>query len=105
VKFVSQKLRDAADGEACVRCGNTIGVVGAHYTGARRLAYGGGLGTKVHDFMIAHLCQGCHEHMDRLSREKEKRWEHSEEFLHLIALTLMRLCSRGVLVVRSGRLS
>lgn len=101
--FESQKLRDAAEGESCVRCGSMKGVVGAHYTGARRLAYGGGYGIKVHDFLIAHLCEECHRWMDSLSRDKRKLWEHSEEFLHLIALTLARLFARGVLVVRSAR--
>lgn len=98
--FESQKLRDAAEGEHCVRCGSKLGVVGCHYTGARRLAYGGGLGIKVWDFLIAHLCEECHRWMDTLSRDKERRWEHSEEFLHCIALTLARLFARGTLVVR-----
>lgn len=101
--FESQTLRDAACGESCVRCGSRLNVVGCHYTGARRGAYGGGLSIKVHDFLIAHLCQECHLWLDTLSREKSKRWEHSEEFLHLIALTLTRLFENGTLVVRGMR--
>ena len=98
-----QKLRDASEGQRCVRCGSTHGVVGAHYTGARRLAYGGGLGIKVHDFLIADLCDECHRHMDQLSRDKEKRWEHSEEFHHYIALTLERRFVQGVVIVKGAR--
>jgi hypothetical protein len=98
--FRSRKLLDAAEHEYCVRCGSSVGVVGAHYTGARRGDYGGGLGIKVHDFLVAHLCAKCHAWMDTLSRDKDKRWEHSEEFLHLIALTLARLFESGVLRVR-----
>lgn len=100
MKFERQKLRDAAEGQSCVRCGSSEGVVGCHYTGLRRLAYGGGMGIKVWDFMIAHLCRGCHFHMDTASREKHTAWEHSEEFLHLIALTLARLFDRGIIKVK-----
>jgi len=107
VTFRSAALLKAARDESCVRCGSTVCVVGAHYTGARRLAYGGGYGIKVHDFLIAHLCQQCHEYLDRLFREagenKERLWEHSEEFLHLIAITLIRLFARGVIVVKGAR--
>lgn len=100
MKFVSQKLRDAAEGETCVRCGSREGVVGAHYTGLRRLAYGGGMGIKVWDFLIAHLCGQCHAHMDTLNRDKHTAWEHSEEFLHLIALTLAKLFDKGIIQVK-----
>lgn len=99
-----QKLRDAARGESCIRCGRNDGtVVGAHYTGARRLSYGGGLGKKVHDLVMAHLCSTCHAWMDCASREKDKQWEHSEEFLHCCMLTILRLMARGVLTVKGCR--
>jgi hypothetical protein len=98
--FESEKLRSAAEGRTCVRCGGTDGVVGCHYTGARRLAYGGGFGIKVHDFLIAHLCDRCHREMDQLSRDKAHKYEHSEEFLHLIALTWIRLFHEGLIGVR-----
>ena len=105
--FESQKLRDAANGEDCVRCGSPIGVVGAHYTGYRRLDFGGGFAKKVWDFLIAHLCSQCHTYMDTLSRErgddKVKAALHSEEFLHLIALTLGRLFARGILQVKGEK--
>jgi hypothetical protein len=101
--FVCQKLRDAAEGQDCVRCSASRVAVGAHYTGARRLSYGGGMGQKVWDFLIAHLCPACHTYMDTLSRDKDKHWEHSEEFLHLIALTLARLFARGILQVKGAK--
>jgi len=95
-----QVLRDAANGEACVRCGARDGtVVLAHYSGVRRHAYGGGLGAKVHDAVAAHLCGACHAWLDTLSKDKAGRWEHSEEMLHCVALTLIRLIERGVLRV------
>lgn len=98
--FQSPTLRAAAQGQSCIRCGSTQGVVGAHYTGARRLAYGGGMGIKVHDFLIAHLCGECHRELDCLSRRKSDKWLHSEEFLHCIALTLARLFSEGIVRVK-----
>ena len=93
-------LRAHAQGQNCVRCGHDGSdgtVVLAHYTGARRLAYRGGYGLKSNDLCAAHLCGPCHEHMDRLSREKETKWEHSEEFQHYVLLTILRLWDQGVI--------
>lgn len=85
-------------GETCVRCGsNASTVVGAHYTGVRRGDYGGGLGIKVHDFCVADLCADCHSRMDTLSRDKEGRWGHSEEFQHYVLLTLAKRFESGAL--------
>jgi hypothetical protein len=89
-------LRDKARGQICVRCyRDTETVVLCHYTGARRLAYGGGFGIKVKDLVGAHLCAACHRTMDTLSRNKSMKWEHSEEFLHLCMLTILRLAEQG----------
>jgi len=89
-------LRAAAQGQRCVRCGrNDETVVLCHYTGARRLAFGGGLGIKVKDLAGAHMCSRCHSEMDTLSRDKERKWEHSEEFLYLCMLTVLRLAEQG----------
>ena len=92
------KLRDAARDKPCIRCGRNDGTtVGAHYTGARRLSYGGGYGIKVDDLFMADLCSACHMDMDTLSRDKARRWEHSEEFQHLILLTIKRRAAEGLL--------
>lgn len=101
--FESQKLRDASEGQVCVRCGNTENVVGCHYTGLRRLAYGGGFGIKVHDFLTADLCQACHKHMDTLSRSKLMKVEHSEEFQHYVLLTVERRFMQGIIIVKGQR--
>lgn len=83
-------------GEVCVRCGQQLpSVVGAHYTGVRRGSYGGGMGIKVADCLIADLCGGCHEYMDRLSRDKEGRWGHSEEMQHYVLLTIVKRFETG----------
>jgi hypothetical protein len=97
--FRSPKLLAASRDQCCVRCGRTSGVVGAHYTGVRRLRLGGGYGIKVHDFLTADLCQECHLYMDTLSRDKEKRYGHSEEFFYYIALTWERRFLQGVVMV------
>lgn len=86
-------LRDFAAGQSCVRCGAQDGtVVLAHYTGVRRHSYGGGFGIKVHDGVGAHLCMTCHKIMDTETKEKSRRWDVSEEMLHLCALTWIRVC-------------
>lgn len=100
VTYRNKQLLAAANGAACVKCGRKDGtVVAAHYFGPRRGTYGGGLGIKVHDFLVAHLCGKCHLEMDQLSRDKNHRWEHSEEFLHYIALTLHRCFDDGTIQV------
>jgi hypothetical protein len=92
------KWREAARDQSCVRCGAADGtIVLAHYFGPRRHAYGGGMSRKGHDLIGAHLCSKCHLHMDTLSRDRERRWEHSEEFLHYCALTIIRLHQQEVL--------
>ena len=96
--YRSRALLDMSKGETCVRCDRRLeDVVGAHYTGARRGAYGGGMSIKVHDFIVADLCGECHAHMDRISRDKEGRWGHSEEFQHYVILTLAKRFTRGQL--------
>lgn len=95
MSFRSRAMLNLSKGETCVRCNIALpSVVPAHYTGVRRGAYGGGMGIKVHDFCVADLCGGCHEYMDRLSRDKEGRWGHSEEFLHYVILTLAKRFTR-----------
>ena len=90
--FRSEKLLRYAKGASCVKCGREDStVVAAHYFGARRHSYGGGMGIKVHDFLCAHLCAVCHREMDVLCRDKEGKWLHSEEFQHYILLTQIRL--------------
>lgn len=85
-------LRQLANGESCVRCGAQDGtVVLAHYFGVRRHSYGGGMGHKGHDAVGAYLCSRCHTEMDTASRDKARKWEHSEEMLHLCALTWIRV--------------
>lgn len=92
------KLREAARDQSCVRCGRQDGtVVLAHYFGPRRHEYGGGMGIKGHDLIGAHLCAECHKFMDTDCRDRNERWLNSEEFLHLCALTLLRLWNQGVL--------
>jgi hypothetical protein len=94
----SPKLLAAAKSMTCVRCGADDGtIVGAHYTGMRRLALGGGFGLKVADNVHADLCHQCHLQMDQLGREKARAVDHSEEFLYLCHLTMIRRLERQVL--------
>lgn len=89
-------LRALAQGQSCVRCGIEDGtIVCCHYFGPRRHSYGGGMSCKGSDVVSAHLCAKCHRFMDSLSRDKDQRWIHSEEFLHLCWLTWLRLIEQG----------
>lgn len=91
-------LRAMANGQACVACGVRDGtVVLAHYFGPRRHMYGGGMSIKGHDAVGAWLCQTDHTRMDTLSRDKNKRWEISEEMLHYVALTWIQMIEQGLL--------
>lgn len=91
-------LRSSKD-QACVRCGKRDGtVVGCHYVGQRQHIYGKGKSVKGHDCLTADLCQTCHAHFDQPANDRTKD-ERSEEFLHCIALTMVRRLQRGVLVV------
>lgn len=65
--FVSQKLRDFANGQTCTMLsewcnGNPETVVLCH---SRRRA-GAGTGQKPHDFWGYHGCSGCHANEHRL---------------------------------------
>lgn len=96
-----QAIRDAARGQSCIRCGaGSETVVCAHYSGPRRSAYGGGLGEKVHDLISCHLCGQCHSWIDTLGKDKDDKWILSEELLHLVALTIIRLYSQGIIIVK-----
>lgn len=104
--FRSPKLLASANNKRCVHCGRQIeGVVACHYTGVRREVFGGGFGIKVSDLIHARLCQECHRHMDTLSRNKDMRYDHSEQFMTLCFLTLIQLVDEGLLVVLDGRRS
>jgi uncharacterized Fe-S cluster-containing radical SAM superfamily protein len=93
-------MLDLSRGETCVRCKRRHeSVIPAHYTGVRREAYGGGFGIKVHDWCVADLCDECHAYMDRISRDKEGRWGHSEEFQHYVLLTLAKRFESGAVRV------
>lgn len=102
--FRSPKLLASANGKRCVRCGRQPEgeVVAAHYTGVRRDVFGGGLSIKVSDLLHARLCGECHQYMDSLSRNKDLKYDHSEQFLTLCALTLIQLVDEGLLVVQRG---
>lgn len=102
--FRCRALLDMSKGETCVRCDRQREtVVPAHYTGVRRGDFGGGMSIKVHDFIVADLCDECHAYMDRLSRDKEGRWGHSEEFMYYVMLTLeKRFVSGAIRIARKS---
>lgn len=97
----SKRLRDAARGQPCIRCGVDDGtVVLAHYTGFRQHEYGKGRGIKCDDHMAADLCMACHQHLDNPAQRKSI--EASEEFLHLIARTWRRRIAEGLISIEGA---
>lgn len=96
-------LRELARGQSCIRCGADDGtVVLAHYFGPRRHEYGGGMSRKGHDAVAAELCAKCHSWMDTGCRDKQRKWEASEEFLHCVALTWIRRIEQGTVTIRKA---
>lgn len=103
-------MTDAAEGQSCVHCGVRDGtVVAAHYQGMRQSQYGKGKGIKPHDLMIADLCGKCHYRFDndKIVADSIKGYarqvDHSEEFLHCVALTWIRRVNQGVLKLPGWR--
>ena len=106
-KIRSKKYLRGAEGQSCTRCNTNDGtIVAAHYQGLRSHLYGKGTGTKVHDVLVADLCCKCHEYFDSPNlglthnTEHNRNWkktEMSEEFLHCVALTILRRVYDGIL--------
>jgi hypothetical protein len=96
------KLRDAANGQACVRCGKQDDtVVLCHYSGPYQHKFGKGTGIKGHDAAAADLCSQCHQFFDEYRSEVSEQWrlERSEEFLAACLLTVIRRIQQGILKV------
>lgn len=98
----SKKITDAARDRACVNCNAQDGtIVRAHYSGPRQHQYGKGRGIKGHDCVAADLCQKCHNQFDSYkvgqgATQMLRDIDHSEQFLHLCILTLIRDIEEGV---------
>ena len=87
-------LKDDAKNQPCIRCGKPGETRRAHYNGYRSYAYGKGRGIKPSDVMVAEFCHSCDE---LFSEQFYWKWpggskdiKRSEEFLHWIAMTLIR---------------
>lgn len=92
--YYSRKLREAAKGQACIKCGSEYGVVGAHYQGIEAHKLGKGRGIKPTDVALAHLCTACHGEFDGYAKAND--YERGFEFLMLCLLTVERLFKLGV---------
>lgn len=96
----SQALRAAAR-TPCVRCGAADkGAVLAHYSSFRSHSYGKGMSKKGDDLIGAHLCSECHDHFDR--HQCKDDIVESEDFLHCVMLTILRLRRDGLIKVTHG---
>lgn len=74
--FDSKKLRDAAHDYPCVLCGKEGCTVGAH---SNALEHGRGASKKTPDYMLAYVCNDCHDLIDGRrgglpKEEKREMW-------------------------------
>ncbi len=93
-QFRSRRLLDAAEGQLCVLCereNKRETTVPAHLPGAFYGMPGGSI--KVHDWLVAHLCDTCHAAMDNECRRD------AQLRMRALCLTLQRLFEQGVLIV------
>lgn len=92
--FRSKKLREAAKGQDCVSCNKNDGTTVAAHISLPYAGFQGGMGSKTHDFMCAHLCHQCHTYYDGIGRN-----EHGTRSF-LVLVTLRRLFEQGVIEVK-----
>ena len=59
--YRNPKLLAAAKDRPCTLCGSVGTTVAAH---SNALEHGHGMGIKAPDFMVAYLCQKCHDLVD-----------------------------------------
>jgi len=84
--YKNKKYLNLSRGKPCVFCGDTQGVVAAHYSGKYAHKLGKGKGIKAWDFCTASLCPTCHDHFD--SYEGGNDDARSVEFLLLVLQTM-----------------
>ena len=98
-----KNLTDASRDRPCSCCGARDGtVVRCHYSGMRQHIYGKGRSIKGHDLIAADLCIKCHYKFDNYQMGKgetkyQRDIDQSEQFLHCVALTLVRDYKEGVI--------
>ena len=98
------KLRKAARGQSCVRCGAADDtVVLAHYSGPWQHRFGKGLQIKGADIAGADLCARCHKFFDEYESQEgaSERWRaaRSDEFLACCMMTVIRRIQQGIVKV------
>jgi hypothetical protein len=98
------KLRKAANGQSCVRCGADDGTINlCHYSGPYQHKFGKGRGIKGADIAAADLCGQCHKFFDEYESQSgaSEDWKvaRSEEFLAACMLTVIRRIQQGIIKV------
>ena len=85
----SERLRQSANGEPCVKCGKIGSTVWCH---SNESAHGKGMSLKAHDLLGLYLCGSCHHDYDRgpdMTRE-----ERRELFRELYPKTMVRVAEK-----------
>jgi len=94
----SKKIRDAARGQECIRCGSPDAYA-CHYNGEMQHWYGKGRGVKCSDLATAEFCYACDQLFSEGNNIYHDKVERSEMFLHFILMTNIRRFNNGVLKV------
>jgi len=90
-RYANRSLLHCAKGQSCVLCGVQDGtIVPAHLPGS---IYGmpAGIAQKAPDWLVAHLCHGCHEKMDTIWRKD------CQMRMKALCLTLERLFEQRII--------
>ncbi len=91
-RYISKRLRRAAEGQSCVWCGAEDGTVVLAHLPSWIYGQGSGVGQKTHDWLGGHLCAICHKQFD----EGPYRTD-TDARMKALCLTLERLFEQGVL--------
>lgn len=92
--YRNKKLLQSANGEKCVACGSTLGVVAAH---CNEQQAGKGMGMKAHDLMIAYLCGNCHRVYDEGTHNRAVKHEFFAEAHFLTSIRIAEKLASGQL--------
>ncbi len=91
-RYVSARLRRAAEGQSCVRCGAQDDTVCLSHLPGWETGVGAGVAQKTHDWCGADLCKDCHDYVDG----PEGRKDHATR-MRVLCRTLERRFEQGVI--------
>lgn len=101
-EYRNRALLDLANGQCCMNCGGSQGVVSAH---SNSLLHGKGKSRKAHDVFIAWLDGQCHRWLDQgtgpdpTGRFNDSREDKAEMWQRAANETLLEMWRQGLIAV------